>query len=52
MKAYITIYKKDRTIEKVVWGLTEAERKLSKKDYMKLVEFGGLRNSKMNGYIA
>ncbi len=52
LKAYMTIFKKDGTREKVVWTLEEAKSKLSEKDFRRLCEDFGLNNKKMRGYVA
>lgn len=52
MKAYITFYKKNRNVEKVVWSIEEAKKNLNKKDFERLISFEGIHTSKMSGYIA
>ena len=52
LKAYITFFHKDRTVEHVVLTLEEAKERLTKKEYEKLISFSGIRSNKMNGYVA
>lgn len=52
LKAYMTIFKKDGSREKVVWSLEEAKTRLSAKDFEKLCYDFGLNNKKMRGYVA
>ena len=52
MKAYITIYNKDRTTTKLVLTLDEAKARLTAKEYEKLVSFNGIHSYKMSGYVA
>lgn len=52
MKAYITIYHKDKKHEKLVLTLEEAKARLTTKQYEKLISFKGIHTSKMFGYVA
>ena len=52
MKAYITIYNKDRTTTKLVLTLDEAKARLTAKEYEKLLHDGGIHSYKMCGYVA
>lgn len=52
MKAYITIYNKDRSTTKLVLTLEEAKAMLTAKQYEKLISFEGIHTTKMFGYVA
>lgn len=52
MKAYITIYHKDKEDEKLVLTLEEAKVMLTAKQYEKLISFEGIHTTKMFGYVA